>query len=66
MLERGSRPDVSRSALQQNYQALQEQQPQSLYPDARAQSQNPARLAFVILGALIALGVGIAIILAGD
>lgn len=58
----GRRPDVSRSALQQNYQALQDQQPQSLYPNASADSQNQVRRAFVILGALLALGIGMLIV----
>ncbi|HUF04935.1 MAG TPA: hypothetical protein VMM38_12265 [Aridibacter sp.] len=55
----GRKPDMSRSALQQNYQALQEQQPQSIYPDTQAQAQNPGRFALVILAALIALGIAI-------
>lgn len=58
----GRRPDVSRSALQQNYQALQEQQPQSLYPNAGAQAPTSARIAFAILAALIGLGVAVAIL----
>lgn len=67
-LQFGRKPDVSRSALQQNYQVLQEQQTQtqSLYPDAGSRAQNAARMAFVILGALAALGIGILIMFLGD
>lgn len=65
-MQRGRKPDVSRSALHQNYQALQEQQPQSIYPDTRAEAQNPGRIAMVILAALIAIGVGILVIVIGE
>ncbi|MCO6510452.1 MAG: hypothetical protein J5I65_06630 [Aridibacter famidurans] len=65
-MQLGRKPDMSRSALQQNYQALQEQQPQSIYPDTRAQAQDPGRIAMVILGALIALGIAIFIIFTSE
>ncbi|REJ75934.1 MAG: hypothetical protein DWQ47_09895 [Acidobacteria bacterium] len=65
-MQRGRKPDVSRSALQQNYQALQEQQPQSIYPDAKAEAQNPGRMALVIVAALIAMGIAIAVMVLGE
>ena len=61
-MEVGQRPDVSRSALQQNYQALQEQQTQTLYPNVGGQAQNQAQRALLILAGLIALGIGAAIV----
>ena len=67
-LQLGNKPDVSRSALQQNYQALQgqAQQPQAIYPDTRAEAKNPGSIAIAILAALIAMGIAIFIMLAGD
>lgn len=66
-MQRGSKPDMSRSALEQNYQALQEQPgPQTIYPDPKAEAQDPAKIALAILGALIALGVAIAVMFLGN
>ena len=58
-LERGSRIDLSRSALKQNYEVAQEQTTQSVYPNAAGANQEQRRAAVVILAIVIAIAAGI-------
>lgn len=59
-MQRGSQVDLSREALKQNYQVAQEQSPQSIYPTTspNAQQAKPS-IALAILGALIAIGIAV-------
>jgi hypothetical protein len=65
-LQRGQRVDLSRSSLKENYSKARGQGPQSIYPGLPTHNQqNPSRVAFAVLGALIALGIAIFIMFAG-
>ncbi len=65
-MELGRTPDVPRSALEQNYQALAQQENQSIYAGAPGQAQNPARAAIVIAAALLAIGIAVLVIFIGE
>jgi ribosomal protein L7/L12 len=65
-LERGQTVDLSRSALKEYYHKTEEQSRHQIYPGLpTGNQQNPSLVAFAVLGALIAIGVAIFIILAG-
>lgn len=57
-LQRGSRVDVSRSALERGYTASQENQSQAIYPKSGGGTSGKNRRA-IVLGILIALGIAI-------
>lgn len=65
-MEVGRKLELSRSALKQNYEVAQQQTPQSIYPDSRAQAQSTSRAALIIAAALLALGIAIFVMMAGD